>query len=72
MWEVECTAKVKKFFTDNELPNEIPNKTHNKIPKHEKKMVVKTLQKLVSGIPTGIRNLYKEAFLKHAMVKVPE
>lgn len=47
-WEVECTDKVKKFFANT------------KIPRHEKEAVVKTVDKLVDGIPTSNPKLCKE------------
>jgi hypothetical protein len=47
-WEVECTDRVKKFFANT------------KVPKYEKEAVVKTIDKLVDGIPIGNPNLCKE------------
>lgn len=47
-WEVECTYKVKKFFASN------------KVPRSEKEAVVKTVDKLVDGIPTNNPKLCKE------------
>lgn len=47
-WEVECTEKVKKFFANI------------KVPRSEKEAVVKTIDKLVDGIPTSNPNLCKE------------
>lgn len=47
-WEVECTDKVKKFFSST------------KIPRHEKERVVKTIKKLVNGIPEDNQKLCKQ------------
>ena len=47
-WEVECTDKVKKFFANT------------KVPRYEKEAVVKTIDKLVDGVPTNNQKLCKE------------
>ena len=47
-WEVECTEKVKKFFANT------------KVPRYEKEAVVKTVEKLVDGVPTNNQKLCKE------------
>ena len=47
-WEIECTDKVKKFFTNS------------KVPRKEKEKVIKTLMKLVNGIPKNNPKLCKE------------
>jgi hypothetical protein len=47
-WEVECTDKVKKFFANT------------KVPRHEKEAVIKTVDKLVDGVPTNNQKLCKE------------
>ena len=47
-WEVECTDKVKKFFANT------------KVPRYEKEAVIKTVDKLVDGVPTNNQKLCKE------------
>lgn len=47
-WEVECTDKVKKFFANP------------KVPRSEKEAVLKTVHKLVDGVPTSNQKLCKE------------
>lgn len=47
-WEVECTEKVKKFFANM------------KVPRYEKEAVVKTVYKLVDGVPINNQKLCKE------------
>ena len=47
-WEVECTDKVKKFFASS------------KVQRDEKEKVVKTIRKLVGGIPITNHKLCKE------------
>ena len=68
-WEVECTEKVKKYFSNA------------KIPRSEKEAVVKTIKNLTDGIPKrnhnlckGLRsspsgdNLYESKFLKGSRI----
>lgn len=47
-WEVECTEKVKKYFSNA------------KVPRTEKEAVVKTIKYLTDGIPINNHNLCKE------------
>ena len=47
-WEVECTDKVKKFFAST------------KVPRYEKEAVVRTVNKLVDGVPTNNQKLCKQ------------